>query len=189
MGLIELHQVAKTIKRRQLLHHVEASIERGSITTLEGINGSGKTLILKALLGLITVTGQVVVAGKTVSPQEAYPIKAGILIENPSLIDDFTAMKNLELLARLDPTIQPQQLDDLLTYFELTTFLGGYPLIVLDEPTNALDHDSIIKLIDLIQRFNANGSTFVIASHNHEFVEQVATHKLSVKEGTIQHES
>ena len=66
MGLIELHQVAKTIKRRQLLHHVEASIERGSITTLEGINGSGKTLILKALLGLITVTGQVVVAGKTV---------------------------------------------------------------------------------------------------------------------------
>ncbi len=179
MGLIELHQVAKTIKRRQLLHHVEASIERGSITTLEGINGSGKTLILKALLGLITVTGQVVVAGKTVSPQEAYPIKAGILIENPSLIDDFTAMKNLELLARLDPTIQPQQLDDLLTYFELTrfptqkvrkfslgmkqklgiaeAFLGGYPLIVLDEPTNALDHDSIIKLIDLIQRFNANG--------------------------------
>ncbi|MUW26091.1 ATP-binding cassette domain-containing protein [Lactobacillus rhamnosus] len=122
MGLIELHQVAKTIKRRQLLHHVEASIERGSITTLEGINGSGKTLILKALLGLITVTGQVVVAGKTVSPQEAYPIKAGILIENPSLIDDFTAMKNLELLARLDPTIQPQQLDDLLTYFELTRF-------------------------------------------------------------------
>lgn len=211
MGLIELHQVAKTIKRRQLLHHVEASIERGSITTLEGINGSGKTLILKALLGLITVTGQVVVAGKTVSPQEAYPIKAGILIENPSLIDDFTAMKNLELLARLDPTIQPQQLDDLLTYFELTrfptqkvrkfslgmkqklgiaeAFLGGYPLIVLDEPTNALDHNSIIKLIDLIQRFNANGSTFVIASHNHEFVEQVATHKLSVKEGTIQHES
>lgn len=42
MGLIELHQVAKTIKRRQLLHHVEASIERGSITTLEGIKGSGK---------------------------------------------------------------------------------------------------------------------------------------------------
>ena len=211
MGLIELHQVAKTIKRRQLLHHVEASIERGSITTLEGINGSGKTLILKALLGLITVTGQVVVAGKPVSPQEAYPIKAGILIENPSLIDDFTAMKNLELLARLDPTIQPQQLDDLLTYFELTrfptqkvrkfslgmkqklgiaeAFLGGYPLIVLDEPTNALDHDSIIKLIALIQRFNANGSTFVIASHDHEFVEQVATQKLSVKEGTIQHES
>lgn len=62
-------------------------------------------------------------------------------------------------------------------------FLGGYPLIVLDEPTNALDHDSIIKLIALIQRFNANGSTFVIASHDHEFVEQVAAQKLSVKEG------
>ena len=63
-----------------------------------------------------------------------------------------------------------------------------FPLIILDEPTNALDHNSIIKLIQLIQAYNANGSTFIIASHDHDFVEQVATHKLFVKEGTISHE-
>jgi len=210
MAFIELHQVSKIIKHRELLHQVNAEIERGSITTLEGINGSGKTLILKALLGLMTVTGDVSVAGKSVNVQEAYPIKAGILIENPSLIDDFSAYKNLELLARLDTTLQPKQIHNLLDYFELTrfpeqkvrkfslgmkqklgiteAFLGGYPLIILDEPTNALDHNSIIKLIQLIQAYNANGSTFIIASHDHDFVEQVATHKLFVKEGTISHE-
>lgn len=209
MAFIELHQVSKIIKHRELLHQVNAEIERGSITTLEGINGSG-TLILKALLGLMTVTGDVSVAGKSVNVQEAYPIKAGILIENPSLIDDFSAYKNLELLARLDTTLQPKQIHNLLDYFELTrfpeqkvrkfslgmkqklgiaeAFLGGYPLIILDEPTNALDHNSIIKLIQLIQAYNANGSTFIIASHDHDFVEQVATHKLFVKEGTISHE-
>ena len=207
MTFIELHQVAKVIKHRQLLHQVNAKIDRGNIATLEGINGSGKTLILKALLGLISVTGNVTVAGKNVRTQDDYPIKAGILIENPSLIDDFTAAKNLELLARLDPNIQSSQIQDLLTYFDLTrfpkqkvrkfslgmkqklgiaeAFLGGYPLIVLDEPTNALDHDAIGKLVKLIHDYHAKGATFIIASHDHDFVEQVATQKLLVKEGTI----
>ena len=210
MGFIELKQVGKIVKKRPLLHDVSADIPEGSITVLEGINGSGKTLILKAILGLINTSGEVIVNGKKMKVQEPYPIKAGILIENPSLIEEFTAHKNLELLAKLDPDIQEKQINDLLAYFDLTrfpkqkvkkfslgmkqklgiaqTFLGAYPLIVLDEPTNALDHESIVKLIRLIDDYNRKGSTFVIASHDHEFVNKVATQKLYVQEGTINHE-
>ena len=64
MGFIELKQVGKIVKRRQLLHDVSADIPEGSITVLEGINGSGKTLILKAILGLINTSGKVIVNGK-----------------------------------------------------------------------------------------------------------------------------
>ena len=210
MSFIELKQVGKIVKRRPLLHDVSADIPEGSITVLEGINGSGKTLILKAILGLINTSGEVIVNGKKMKVQEPYPIKAGILIENPSLIEEFTAYKNLELLAKLDPDIQEKQINDLLAYFDLTrfpkqkvkkfslgmkqklgiaqAFLGAYPLIVLDEPTNALDHESIGKLIRLIDGYNHKGSTFVIASHDHEFVNKVATQKLYVQEGTINHE-
>ena len=210
MSFIELKQVGKIVKRRPLLHDVSAEIPEGSITVLEGINGSGKTLILKAILGLINTSGEVIVNGKKMKVQEPYPIKAGILIENPSLIEEFTAHKNLELLAKLDPDIQEKQINDLLEYFDLTrfpkqkvkkfslgmkqklgiaqAFLGAYPLIVLDEPTNALDHESIGKLIRLIDGYNRKGSTFVIASHDHEFVNKVATQKLYVQEGTINHE-
>ena len=210
MSFIELKQVGKIVKRRPLLHDVSADIPEGSITVLEGINGSGKTLILKAILGLINTSGEVIVNGKKMKVQEPYPIKAGILIENPSLIEEFTAYKNLDLLAKLDPDIQEKQINDLLEYFDLTrfpkqkvkkfslgmkqklgiaqAFLGAYPLIVLDEPTNALDHESIGKLIRLIDGYNRKGSTFVIASHDHEFVNKVATQKLYVQEGTINHE-
>ena len=210
MSFIELKQVGKVVKRRPLLHDVSADIPEGSITVLEGINGSGKTLILKAILGLINTSGEVIVNGKKMKVQEPYPIKAGILIENPSLIEEFTAHKNLELLAKLDPDIQEKQINDLLAYFDLTrfpkqkvkkfslgmkqklgiaqAFLGAYPLIILDEPTNALDHESIGKLIRLIDGYNRKGSTFVIASHDHEFVNKVATQKLYVQEGTINHE-
>ena len=210
MSFIELNEVGKIVKRRPLLHDVSADIPEGSITVLEGINGSGKTLILKTILGLINTSGKVIVNGKKMKVQEPYPIKAGILIENPSLIEEFTAHKNLELLAKLDPDIQEKQINDLLAYFDLTrfpkqkvkkfslgmkqklgiaqAFLGAYPLIVLDEPTNALDHESIVKLIRLIDDYNRKGSTFVIASHDHEFVNKVATQKLYVQEGTINHE-
>ncbi|WP_419513646.1 ATP-binding cassette domain-containing protein [Lactobacillus kimbladii] len=210
MSFIELNEVGKIVKRRPLLHDVSADIPEGSITVLEGINGSGKTLILKAILGLIKTSGEVIVNGKKMKVQEPYPIKAGILIENPSLIEEFTAYKNLELLAKLDPDIQEKQINDLLAYFDLTrfpkqkvkkfslgmkqklgiaqAFLGAYPLIILDEPTNALDHESIGKLIRLIDGYNRKGSTFVIASHDHEFVNKVATQKLYVQEGTINHE-
>ncbi len=210
MSFIELNEVGKIVKRRPLLHDVSADITEGSITVLEGINGSGKTLILKAILGLIKTSGEVIVNGKKMKVQEPYPIKAGILIENPSLIEEFTAHKNLELLAKLDPDIQEKQINDLLAYFDLTrfpkqkvkkfslgmkqklgiaqAFLGAYPLIILDEPTNALDHESIGKLIRLIDGYNRKGSTFVIASHDHEFVNKVATQKLYVQEGTINHE-
>ena len=210
MNLIELKQVGKKVKGRSLLHDINANILENSIAVLEGINGSGKTLILKALLGLITVTGEVKVRGKKMKVQDPYPIKAGILIENPSLIEDFNAYKNLELLAKLDPNIQEKQITELLEYFDLTrfpkqkvkkfslgmkqklgiaqAFLGAYPLIVLDEPTNALDHESIAKLVKLITKYNRAGSTFVIASHDHEFVNKVATQKLYVQEGTINHE-
>ncbi len=210
MSFIELNEVGKVVKRRSLLHDVSADIPEGSITVLEGINGSGKTLILKTILGLINTSGKVIVNGKKMKVQEPYPIKAGILIENPSLIEEFTAHKNLELLAKLDPDIQEKQINDLLAYFDLTrfpkqkvkkfslgmkqklgiaqAFLGAYPLIVLDEPTNALDHESIGKLIRLIDGYNHKGSTFVIASHDHEFVNKVATQKLYVQEGTINHE-
>ena len=210
MSFIELNEVGKVVKRRPLLHDVSAEIPEGSITVLEGINGSGKTLILKAILGLIKTSGEVIVNGKKMKVQEPYPIKAGILIENPSLIEEFTAHKNLELLAKLDPDIQEKQINDLLAYFDLTrfpkqkvkkfslgmkqklgiaqAFLGAYPLIILDEPTNALDHESIGKLIRLIDGYNRKGSTFVIASHDHEFVNKVATQKLYVQEGTINHE-
>ncbi|RMC45247.1 ATP-binding cassette domain-containing protein [Lactobacillus sp. ESL0230] len=210
MSFIELKQVGKVVKKRALLHDINACIEQNSITTLEGINGSGKTLILKAILGLIKVTGSITVNGKLVKPEEPYPVKAGILIENPSLIEEFTAYQNLLLLAKLDSNIQIEEINYLLDYFDLSRFpkqkvkkfslgmkqklgiaqalLGRYPLIVLDEPTNALDQESIAKLVKLIHKYQHDGLTFLIATHDSNFVEQVATKELSVQEGTVNYE-
>ncbi|MGQ5708950.1 ATP-binding cassette domain-containing protein [Lactobacillus sp. PSON] len=205
MSYIELKNVEKTTKRRKLLSNINLNIDKGEIATIQGINGSGKTLLLKAILGILKTTGEVKVADQIVTPKDKFPVKAGILIENPSVINEFSAYKNLDLLAKLDSNIKEKDFLELLGYFNLPdekvknfslgmkqklgisqAFVGKYSLIILDEPTNALDDESIQKLVDLIKRYNQKyGTTFIIVSHDKDFVNEVSTKKLYIKEGQV----
>lgn len=205
MSYIELKNVEKTTKRRKLLSNINLNIDKGEIATIQGINGSGKTLLLKAILGILKTTGEVKVADQIVTPKDKFPVKAGILIENPSVINEFSAYKNLDLLAKLDSNIKEKDILELLEYFNLPdekvksfslgmkqklgisqAFIGKYSLIILDEPTNALDDESIQKLVDIIKRYNQKyGTTFIIVSHDKDFVNEVSTKKLYIKEGQV----
>ena len=129
------------------------------------------------------------------------------MIENPSIIEEFNAYQNLDLLRQLDPEVHTEKITELLTYFELNKFpkqktkhfslgmkqklgiaqalLGQYPLIILDEPTNALDADSLTKLKEKIINYQSKGTTFIIASHDHEFLKSIATKHLIVNDGRV----
>lgn len=205
MSYIELKNVEKATRRRKLLSNINLNINKGEIVTIQGINGSGKTLLLKAILGILKTTGEVKIANQLVTPKDKFPIKAGILIENPSVINEFSAYKNLDLLAKLDSNIKENDILELLEYFDLPNekvknfslgmkqklgisqaFLGKYPLIVLDEPTNALDDESIQKLADLIKEYNQKyGTTFIVVSHDKDFVQKISTKQLFIREGQI----
>ncbi|MGM0126169.1 ABC-2 type transport system ATP-binding protein [Enterococcus sp. AZ194] len=210
MHFIEVKNVTKKIKNQTILNDVSLSINRGEIATLEGINGSGKTVLLKAILGLIKVEGTIFVDEKEVLLSETYPIKAGVLIENPSIITNLSAFKNLELLALLQEGIEPVDIIELLKRVDLANvkdkkvksfslgmkqklgiaqaMLGAHPLIILDEPTNALDKESLANLIVFVQQLNKKGVTFIIASHDSLFIEELSTHKFYMREGILSEE-
>lgn len=207
MAYIRLKNVSKKVKNRLLLNNVSLLIPKGSIATLEGINGSGKTVLLKAILGLIKTSGQISVNEKEVLPNEEYPIKAGILIENPAVVETMSAYKNLELLKVLQAEVSHEDINNVLKEMNLEhtqeekvknfslgmkqklgigqAMLGNHPLIILDEPTNALDRESLVKLISYIKRVNEKGTTFIIASHDHEFINEVTTKRFLMREGAI----
>jgi len=211
MNLIELTNVNKVVKGQTLLDNVSLTVKKGGITTLEGINGSGKTLILKSILGLIKTTGEIKVNGELVSVSSRFPVRAGALIESPSIIEEFSAFKNLELIARLQGSIDEDRILNSLTRFDLPTdkknrvrkfslgmkqklgiaqaMLGSCDLIVLDEPTNALDEESIQKLIAYIREINLMGSTFLITSHDREFLENITSQRIKVKAGRTYEET
>ncbi|MFD1430058.1 ATP-binding cassette domain-containing protein [Lacticaseibacillus mingshuiensis] len=208
MSLLVAEHLSRKLRHGgMLLDDITLTVEPGEILTIEGENGAGKTVLLKALLGLTDSTGTLTISGHPFRLGQAYPLKAGILIENPSLINDFTAFQNLKLLATLIPGVTDEEINTVLRELSLDprsktrakdfslgmreklgiaqALMGHQPLIVLDEPTNALDEDSKTTLAALVRTYRNLGSTFVIASHDREFIEAVTTRRVKMKEGHL----
>lgn len=205
---IELKNVTKHIKKFPVLDNVTLSLTNGKIYGFQGINGSGKTMLLRAILGLIKVDGEVSVAGKAVETHQPYPQKAGILIENPSLINEFSGLKNLELLAKVHKdTITKQDMETLLALVGLKpndrrpvrkyslgmrqklglaqAFLGDNDLLVLDEPTNALDEESIQHIWQILREYRAKGKTILLTCHDSSLLLEICDKVFKMREGQL----
>ncbi|UTI84565.1 ATP-binding cassette domain-containing protein [Mammaliicoccus sciuri] len=191
-----------------MLNNINLEIERGKVYGFKGRNGSGKTMLLRAILGLIKVEGRVIINNKPLKFGEKYPLKVGVFIEKPSIITEFTALKNLKLIAALkgitDINVMTKYLVELgLDYKDkrkvrkyslgmkqkvgiAQTLMGEPELIVLDEPTNALDRKSIEKLVQILERLKQQGCTILIASHQFEDIESIVDEVVHIEAGALE---
>lgn len=206
--MIKLVNVSKEHQRNLLLNNINLEIERGKVYGFKGRNGSGKTMLLRAILGLIKVEGQVIINNKPLKFGEKYPLKVAVFIEKPSIITEFTALKNLRLIAALkgitDINVMTKYLVELgLDYKDkrkvrkyslgmkqkvgiAQTLMGEPELIVLDEPTNALDRNSIEKLVQILERLKQQGCTILIASHQFEDIESIVDEVVHIEAGALE---
>lgn len=103
---IIFENVTKTIRGKTVLQGVTLSMEAGRVTGLRGINGSGKTMLLRLLAGLIHPTeGRITIDGKTLGTDMEFPPSMGLLIENPAFLGQYTGAENLEMLASLHQNV------------------------------------------------------------------------------------
>lgn len=206
--MIKLVNVSKEHQRNLLLNNINLEIKRGKVYGFKGRNGSGKTMLLRAILGLIKVEGQVIINNKPLKFGEKYPLKVGVFIEKPSIITEFTALKNLKLIAALkgitDINVMTKYLVELgLDYKDkrkvrkyslgmkqkvgiAQTLMGEPELIVLDEPTNALDRKSIEKLVQILEKLKQQGCTILIASHQFEDIESIVDEVVHIEAGALE---
>ena len=99
---LELTDVSVTIGADKLLSGISLRAEPGTITGLIGRNGSGKTMLLRAICGLVPLAqGEVVVAGQRVGKDVDFPDSIGVIIETPGFLPQYTAFENLKILARI----------------------------------------------------------------------------------------
>ena len=95
---IEVKDYTKIIKGITILDNINITFESGKCYGLKGKNGSGKTMLMRAVSGLITATkGAVIIDGETLGKEISFPRSIGVLIENPAFIANYTGYKNLEL--------------------------------------------------------------------------------------------
>ncbi|MFR1255609.1 MAG: ATP-binding cassette domain-containing protein [Eubacterium sp.] len=114
MDYIRLKNVEKKIKGTEVLMGVNLTVKQGDIVGIRGINGSGKTMILRAIAGLIRVDGSVEIGERKMEPGE-FPNDIGVLIEMPGFLPEFTGKKNLQLLGMLQEGVMEKDIDEAMT--------------------------------------------------------------------------
>ncbi|MGY5276209.1 ATP-binding cassette domain-containing protein [Lactiplantibacillus plantarum] len=194
---IQFKEVNKVIKKEVVLNNISLDLRMGHTYGLTGINGSGKTMLLRLIAGLIKPTdGQVTVANRPVKLGKV-PVTVGALIESPNFINEFTGRENLKLLSFLDddPYMIQEQINSTLVSVGLNpddrrlfgkyslgmkqrlgiaqAIIGKPEIVLLDEPTNALDELGINQLVDIVEKLQQSAVTLVIASHDKKFLEKV----------------
>ena len=99
---IIVKSATKYIKKALILDDVNIQLTGGKIYGLKGPNGSGKTMLMRLLCGLIRPTsGEVWIDGKKLGKDMDFPESVGLLIENPAFLPNYTGYENLELLAQI----------------------------------------------------------------------------------------
>lgn len=199
----------KLIKKKEILTDINLTFESGKIYGLHGHNGSGKTMFLRAICGLILPTsGSVTVDGKTVGKDIEFPDSVGVIIENMSLIPEYTGFKNLQLLAGIKKKIGDSEIRDTLISVGLDpddkrkvkeyslgmkqklnfaqAIMEKPELLLLDEPTNAMDVQTVEKVRSILVEMKEKGTLIIIASHNKEDLDALCDEFIDICDGKIQ---
>lgn len=209
--MIELKDVNKTIKQQVILDHVSLRIPKGGIYGFVGRNGSGKSMLFKAICGFISVdSGSIIVDHKRIGEEIDFPMNMGVIIEKPALIPYMTGMDNLRYLAsiqkkitqdRISATMQLVGLDPLSKKKVRAYSLGMKQrlaiaqammeepdILILDEPMNALDQQAASLVKDLLKQEKDRNCTILICSHISGDLEELSDQLYRIENGAVTRE-
>ena len=207
MSFIEIRDLEKNIKGKNILNNINLNFEKGKIYGIKGHNGCGKTMLLRAICGLITPdSGSVAIDGKYIKKDIDFPESMGVLIENPEFWKNMTGHQVLKTLAGIKNEIGDNEIDDALKrvgLYGVQDNVGKYSLgmrqrlaiaqavmekpdvILLDEPTNALDRDGINRFITIIHEERMRGAVVIVVSHSMEYLDVICDKIITMENGRI----
>lgn len=210
MNEIQIVNYTKEIKGRIVLDSVSLTFHPGRIYGLKGVNGSGKTMLLRAVCGLIYPThGYVEIDGERLGKDISFPRSISALIESPAFLDNFTGYKNLEMIASLKEIATKEDIENALmevgldphdtrTYRKYSLgmkqklglaccFMENPDIILLDEPFNALDEESVEKVKKIIFKHKERGALIVLACHDGESLSSLSDEIYNIVEGRVKY--
>lgn len=207
MVSVELREVSKVIRRNTVVDRVSLTMTGGRVVGLKGINGSGKTMTMRLICGLIRPTsGDIFINGRRLGQELAFPESVGVLLENPAFLDNFSGFENLKLLASIKGLADDEQLRDTLRRVGLEADKKTYrkyslgmkqrlgiaaaimerpDMVVLDEPTNSLDSDGVEMVRRVVAEEKQRGALVVLACHDFETLRMLSDEIYTIERGRI----
>ena len=192
--MIEIDHLTKRFGKAVGLSDISLTFEAGKIYGLVGRNGSGKTMLLKHILGFVTAdSGTIRIDGKLLGKDMDMPDNIGAIIETPGFLPEYSGFKNLKLLSMIRGQIGDEKIREMITLVGLDPAsrkrVGNYSLgmrqrlgiaqalmedpdiVLLDEPMNGLDNEGVAEMRKLFGTLRDEGKLIVLASHSREDID------------------
>lgn len=206
---ISVKDVSREMKSNIILNNINLEFESGKIYDLCGHNGSGKTMLLRAIAGLIQIDhGEIMIDEKILHKDIDYPPEMGLIIETPTFFKYYTGMENLQYLAEIRNKISQNDITEALKRVRLDpndrrtvakyslgmkqrlaiaqAIMEKPQLILLDEPTNALDPDAVIQFKKMMEEEKRRNACIIIATHNHQGIDELFDEKIYLNSGRVE---
>ena len=206
--MILCENLVKRYKDITVLQEVSVAFEANRIHGLIGRNGSGKSVLLKCICGLISPTsGRVSVNGKPVRKDGRYPVNLGAIIESPGFLPYYSGYGNLKKLASIRGRATPQHIRQAMAQVGLdpdnrkwvSKYSSGMKqrlgiaqaimedpqLIILDEPMNNLDLDGVEEMRALFKTLRDEGKTILLTSHNMQDIDALCDTVHEMRSGVL----
>lgn len=207
--VISLKNVSKNIKGKKVLDNISAEFESGIIYGLVGRNGSGKTMLLRAISGLIQIDeGEILLDGETCNSRKSKTMDLGIMIENMGLYPELNAYDNLNYLTGLNKKVSKETINKYIEMVGLDSkdkrpfrkySLGmkqrlvfaqaiyeNPSILLLDEPTNSLDENGVNTIRDIIMELKSKDRIIIITSHNKEDINILTDKIYTISDGRLE---
>ncbi|MDQ0299901.1 ABC-2 type transport system ATP-binding protein [Salibacterium salarium] len=207
---VNVHDVDLMLSGQKVLEDIQLTVNHGEVIGIVGRNGSGKSVLFKAIAGFYQPSrGTIEVNGIDLYQKKNFPENFGCLIENPGFLPRDSGYKNLKLLADIQKKIGKKEIMQTLSLVGLEgaenkpvkryslgmkqrlgiaqAIMENPSVIVLDEPTNGLDKQGVKDVLEIILKLKEEGAAILISSHIQEDIDEVSDDVFEMDGGHISH--
>ena len=199
--MLEIENLTKTFGTQTVISDISMTLVSGKIYFAEGKihgivgrNGSGKTMLMKMILGFVSPSsGSIKIEGKVLGKDISMPDRIGAIIENPGFLPEYSGFKNLKFLAMIHHKISNEEIRNAMRIVGLDPdskkHVGKYSLgmrqrlgiaqaimedpdiLLLDEPLNGLDNEGVEEIRKVLLSLKEKGKLIILASHSKEDIQ------------------
>lgn len=208
MEMICVNNGTKSFKNQEVLSNINIVFESGKIYGIVGYNGSGKSVLLKCICGFFTLdSGEIEINGKKLKKDIDMIQDAGVIIEEPAFLKEYSGKRNLEFLYSIRNKLNPEVISKAMRLVGLDenskkkvknyslgmkqrlaiaqAIMENPKILLLDEPMNGLDKNGVQEIRELLLDLKKQDKTIVLVSHNQEDIRVLCDELYEIENGML----